>query len=76
MGELKQIYIASRPGGTMQAVDMADAIEGSGIEGDRYAAIRRKAPGGQVTLIQLEHILAFNGRPGYRSRRKIPAGTW
>ena len=58
-GELKHIYIASRPGSPMQAVDAADAIYGSGIQGDRYAAKRRKPPGGQVTLIDMAHILAY-----------------
>ena len=67
------IFIAPRKGQPMAAREVADAIAGRGLEGDRYA----EAPHGggeetQVTLIELEHIEAFNRHTGLALRPDGP----
>lgn len=54
-GRLEQIFLRPARRAPVLAVESALAVEGQGLEGDRYAA---GAPGGkrQVTLMQAEHL--------------------
>jgi MOSC domain-containing protein YiiM len=80
-GTLVSIYIAAESGQPMVEAGQAQAIPGSGLEGDRYASgqgLYSTTPGTgrQVTLIELEAIEAFNQEegldyPASQSRRNL-----
>jgi MOSC domain-containing protein YiiM len=54
------IFIAAAKGAPVKPVDLADAIAGVGLEGDRYAQQRnRTGPDNEVTLIEAENLEAF-----------------
>jgi MOSC domain-containing protein YiiM len=60
MGTVTHIFIAPKKGAPAQSVPSIRALEGEGLEGDRYAlAANRRGAGYQVTLIEAEHIEAF-----------------
>ena len=65
-GTVEHIFVAPRKGAPMAAQVYAEAIQGSGLEGDRYAEAihRRSQDETQVTLIQAEHVDAFNRDTG------------
>jgi MOSC domain-containing protein YiiM len=57
---IRHIFIAPLKNAPAKAVEQAEALEGEGLEGDRYAeAHNRKNPDCQVTFIELEAIRAF-----------------
>ncbi|MGI8709270.1 MAG: MOSC domain-containing protein [Actinomycetota bacterium] len=62
-GKVISIYISPTKGAAMTAVDEVKAIEGVGLDGDRYAAgggtfSKTKGPMREVTLIESEAIEA------------------
>ena len=62
-GEVMAIYISPTKGAAMTPVDEVKAIEGVGLDGDRYAAgggtfSQKKGPTREVTLIESEAIEA------------------
>ena len=62
-GEVISIYISPTKGAAMTAVDEVKAIEGVGLDGDRYASggetfSKKKGPTREVTLIESEAIEA------------------
>jgi MOSC domain-containing protein YiiM len=64
-GRLVGIYTAPGEGKPMQAHDEISAVEGVGLEGDRYAEqagkhSQKEGSGRQVTLIERESIAAVN----------------
>ncbi|MDQ1521736.1 MAG: hypothetical protein QOI55_2809 [Actinomycetota bacterium] len=64
-GRLVGIYTAAGEGKPMQAHDEIGAIEGVGLEGDRYAQhdgkfSDKEGSGRQVTLIERESVAAVN----------------
>jgi MOSC domain-containing protein YiiM len=63
------ILISAAPAGPVQAVEIARAIAGRGLEGDRYAAGQgtfsdKPGTGRQVTLIEAEAIEAYEAESG------------
>lgn len=67
MGTLQHIFIAPARGQPMVELGEAQVLTDCGIVGDRYAdASLRKSVDYQITLIELENIVAFtqaSGRP-------------
>lgn len=64
-GTVAHIFVAAARGEPMTSLEEAEAIAGRGLSGDRYADPgNRSSPGGQVTLIELEHIEAFSRELG------------
>ena len=61
---VEHIFIAATKGGMPRAVEVADALQDQGLEGDRNARPGR-SPGAQLTLIEAEHIEAFAKATGY-----------
>jgi MOSC domain-containing protein YiiM len=65
MAQVVEILISSSPSSAMECVDGVRAIPGRGLEGDRYFSglgtfsPRPHKPDYEVTLIQKEHIEAF-----------------
>jgi len=62
-GRVEAIFISGEAEGPMQGVSEARAVEGSGLEGDRYAMkagsfSRKPDPGREVTLVETEAIEA------------------
>lgn len=58
---LTAIYIATAAGEPMRAVDSAEAVEGRGLQGDRYCAGTghwQKIEGCQLTLMTAHELLA------------------
>ncbi|MDQ3620437.1 MAG: MOSC domain-containing protein [Actinomycetota bacterium] len=80
-GEVMAIYISPTKGAAMTPVDEIKAIEGVGLDGDRYAAgggtfSHKKGPTREVTLIESEAIEAAAASYGVElglgdSRRNI-----
>ena len=80
-GEVMAIYISPTKGAAMNPVDEVKAIEGVGLDGDRYAAgggtfSKKKGPTREVTLIESEAIEAAAASYGVElglgdSRRNI-----
>jgi len=57
----------------MQSLASARAIRDCGLEGDRYSdAAIRKGPDYQLTLIELENILAFTSATGLKLNPDAP----
>jgi MOSC domain-containing protein YiiM len=56
--KLLAIYTSATPGEPMRSVESIKAVEGRGLEGDRYFDAKRK-PGQQVTLIEREAVEAL-----------------
>ena len=73
-GRIEQIFIAPRKGAPVRACEYVEAIAGAGLEGDRYTDPRNQDPGEetQVTLIEVEHIEAFNAATGLAMRPDGP----
>ena len=73
-GRIEQIFIAPRKGAPARACEYVEAIEGVGLEGDRYTDPRNQDPReeSQVTLIEVEHIEAFNASTGLAMRTDGP----
>jgi MOSC domain-containing protein YiiM len=59
-GRLVAIYTTTDAGKPMQAHDDVQAIEGVGLDGDRYALAVGEHSGRQVTLIEREAVAAVN----------------
>src|SRR4051812_28865716 len=68
---IEHIFVAPARGATARAVDVVDALEGQGLEGDRNCRPHR-APGAQVTLIEAEHIEAFQSATGFVMAPDMP----
>jgi MOSC domain-containing protein YiiM len=70
-GRVEAVYLARGRGEPRVRVDAALAVEGRGLEGDRYFGVPRKGRGNydperQVTLIEAEAIDAVRAtRPGF-----------
>ncbi|MCF7989365.1 MAG: MOSC domain-containing protein [Thiohalocapsa sp.] len=67
VGRLAAIYVAEQAGAPMRAHDAAEALPGSGLRGDRYAAgtgFWRATDGCQVTLIHGEDLARAERRSG------------
>ena len=63
------ILISAAPAGPMEGVELARAVTGRGLEGDRYEAgvgtfSDKPGTGRQVTLIEAEAIEAFEAESG------------
>lgn len=63
------IFIAPVKGAPARGVDFVEALEGRGLEGDRYA---ERSTDGHVTLIESEHIEAFARATGFEMRPDMP----
>ena len=68
-GRVHSIHVGPEGGAPMQTVDAVRAVEGRGLEGDRYyegrgAFSERPGSGRQVTLIELESIRALEVEDG------------
>jgi MOSC domain-containing protein YiiM len=60
MGHIKHIFIATGRGEPMTSVAEAEALANCGLRGDRYAESKnRKSASYEITLIEIENILAF-----------------
>ncbi len=66
--EIVSIYTAPRAKAPMEALDFVIAVEGKGLEGDRYFigegtfSATVESPSYEVTLIESEMVEAFNAR--------------
>ena len=70
---IRHIFIAPLKNAPAKSVDHVDALEGEGLEGDRYAeAHNRKTPDCQVTFIELEAIRAFTEQTGLAMTPGMP----
>jgi MOSC domain-containing protein YiiM len=62
-GTLESIHIASTAAGPMRSVESADALPGTGLEGDRYAlrqgTFSKPLPDFELTLIEAEALEAM-----------------
>src|SRR6516165_3191281 len=76
-GQLAGIFLASRFGEALQAVDDAQAIAGRGLLGDRYFLPDGKVkPDSEVTLIEVEALEGLAAEhqitlPPHQSRRNL-----
>lgn len=63
MGRVRGIFVTPAAGAPMRSVDEVRAVEGAGLDGDRYASgsgtYTERKPGRQVTLIESEAIEAL-----------------
>ena len=66
-----RIFVAPLKGAPMRELQVADALPGQGLEGDRKVAPGR-APAAQLTLIESEHIEAFRAATGFAMRDDQP----
>jgi len=69
MGSVEGIFIASEAEGETRPVDSVRAVEGQGLEGDRYFAgdgtfYEERKPGQDLTLIEAEAIAAMAAEDG------------
>lgn len=65
LGTVAHIFIAADRGAPMRSVRSAFATPGAGLGGDRYAERRhRKGQDRDITLIEMENILAFREATG------------
>ena len=69
MGSVEGIFIASEAEGETRPVDVGRAVEGQGLEGDRYFAgdgtfYEERKPGQDLTLIEAEAIAAMAAEDG------------
>ena len=71
VGTVERIFVAPVKGAPMKPLEVADALAGQGIEGDRKVAPGRE-PAAQLTLIEAEHIEAFAAATGYDMRLDQP----
>jgi MOSC domain-containing protein YiiM len=63
---VEHIFVAPRRGAPQLALDRVEALEETGLRGDRYTAVRSKfSLHHQVTLIEAENIEAFNKSTGH-----------
>ena len=72
---IEHIFVAPRKGEPQKSLQVVEALQDLGLEGDRNAREGRD-PGTQVTLIEGEHIDAFAHASGYamkphESRRNL-----
>lgn len=83
-GEVREIYVASEATGPMIALLEARAVEGRGLEGDRYFTSAgtfsaKPGTGRQVTLIEQEALDATAGElslaPGETRRNIVTLGV-
>ena len=63
-GEIVSIQVSDRAGGPMRALSTVRAVEGQGLEGDRYFTrtgtySKKAGPDREVTLIELEAVEAL-----------------
>lgn len=70
-GTVERIFVAPVKDAPMKTLEVADALAGQGIEGDRKVAPGRE-PAAQLTLIEAEHIEAFAAATGYAMRPDQP----
>lgn len=57
---VRHIFVAPLKGAPMKSLPHVEALQGEGLEGDRYAEARnRSAPDHEVTLIELEAVRDF-----------------
>ena len=70
-GAVERIFVAPVKGAPMKSLEVADALAGQGLEGDRKVAAGRE-PAAQLTLIEAEAIEAFRGAVGYEMRYDQP----
>ncbi len=57
---IRHIFIAPLKDAPAKSVEYVEALEGEGLEGDRYAEARtRETPDSQVQFNELEEIHAF-----------------
>jgi MOSC domain-containing protein YiiM len=56
MATVEAIFVASRHGAAMQALDAVQVKPGKGIVGDRYQGASPRKPGINITLIEAEAI--------------------
>ncbi len=56
MATVEAIFVASKHGAAMQALDAVQVKTGKGIVGDRYQGPSPRAPGINITLIEAEAI--------------------
>ncbi len=72
-GVVRHLFIAPRKGLPMAARAYVEAVEGAGLEGDRYAepVSRGEAGRREVTLIEMERVEDFNREFGLALK---PAG--
>ena len=70
-GIVERIFVAPVKGAPMKTLEVADALAGQGIEGDRKVAPGRE-PAAQITLIEAEHIEAFRVATRYDMRLDQP----
>jgi MOSC domain-containing protein YiiM len=66
-----RIFVAPLKGAPMRELQVADALAGQGLEGDRKVAPGRE-PAAQLTLIEAEHIEAFAKDTGFLMRDDQP----
>jgi UDP-glucose 4-epimerase len=71
-GKAAHIVVATARGAPAQCVDSAEAVPGRGLTGDRYAAKKKLRPADEVTLIEIEHIEAFNQATGLALTPEMP----
>ncbi|MGZ5038373.1 MAG: MOSC domain-containing protein [Usitatibacter sp.] len=65
MAVVAHIFVAPKRGAAMQSMDSVEALEGEGLRGDRYTAVKsRVASSHQVTLIEAENIDHFTRSTG------------
>lgn len=62
MATVVKIYISPQTGGQQQALDEVEAVEFSGLSGDRYFKLHTSAPGNQgaVTLLDISQVELCN----------------
>lgn len=58
------IHIAPERGGPTQEIDKGELVPGRGIAGDHHWAHPNGVPAAEVTLIEAEHVEAFNTDTG------------
>lgn len=74
---LKAIYIASAAGEAMRSVDSIEAVEGGGLQGDRYSADAghwQSIEGCQVTLITEHELRSAKHKTSIQIKTELDSG--
>jgi MOSC domain-containing protein YiiM len=73
MSSVVHIFVASKRGAPMSAVQSVEALTEGGLRGDRYSeAKNRRSADYQVTFIELENVEAFTQATGLSLRADMP----
>ena len=70
-GRVEHILVAPLKNAPIRALEVVEALQEEGLEGDRNARPGR-SPGAQLTLIEAEHLEGFSAATGFSMEPGMP----